>query len=330
LLSAKRLGLAVWVAALISLHLDAGDVQLEKGKQGIKSRAGCFLVDYSFVETEALKPGYSKDNRVYDVNREKSIKEWIVAEDLSPTRIKLQHVLFMSDMTGKVREETMLKHTGEDWQYNAPFLYDYSGGLTWNVKPLKDTPNLWTRRITSLDDGLRYQCAAAWDQKTAYPDWRCEDYAPIPGRESRDMGRKDYEGLQRTSRIISYDSNWLERENNVKTIEEDSKHIPLVKELGKTWYVRLPDKECSAAQGFVKERMAFWKLLQDSWDQVLTGERPITETKPEKGKPSRYEKVMEVEEKYYSKNLSDQKIRKAAQQELLQIIQPAEQPGAKN
>jgi hypothetical protein len=34
--------------------------------------AGCFLVDYSYVETEGLAPGYTRDPRVYDVNRDKS------------------------------------------------------------------------------------------------------------------------------------------------------------------------------------------------------------------------------------------------------------------
>ena len=66
---------------------------LSRGAKPFTARTGCYLVDYSFVETEALKPGYVKDNRVYDVNLDKSIKEWIVATDISPTRIKLQHVL---------------------------------------------------------------------------------------------------------------------------------------------------------------------------------------------------------------------------------------------
>ena len=38
---------------------------LERGKAAIKARTGCYLVDYSFVETEALKPGYVKDARFF-------------------------------------------------------------------------------------------------------------------------------------------------------------------------------------------------------------------------------------------------------------------------
>jgi hypothetical protein len=36
-----------------------------------------------------------------------------------------------------------------------------------------------------------------------------------------DMSRNDYNGLQRSSRIIEYGTNWLEHERTVKTIESD-------------------------------------------------------------------------------------------------------------
>ena len=164
--------------------------QLELGRKAIEGRTGCYLVDYSFVETDAIKPGYVRDTRVYDVNKEKSIKEWIYTDDISPTRIRLQHILFGTDLSGKLMDDSLLKHTGEDWEFNASFLYDYTGHATWQVKRLDATPNLWTRRVTSLDDGLRYQCAAAWKTETAYADWSCSGLAPIPGRETRDRSAR--------------------------------------------------------------------------------------------------------------------------------------------
>jgi hypothetical protein len=296
------------------------DPQLALGERAIKSRTGCFLVDYSFVETEALKPGYVKDPRVYDVNKDKSIKEWIFAETISPTRIRLQHVLMGVDLSGKVMQESLLKHTGEDWEYNAPFLYEYAGSLTWNVKSLQDSPRLWTRRITNLDDGLRYQCAAAWKTTTAYPDWKCDDLAPIPGRETRDMRRHDYQLLDRSSRIIDYDNSWLEREANTKVIDENGVRTPLVKELGKTWYVRLPDAECSPAQEFVKPRLAFWTIEREIWDQVLTGDKTFVELPPAKDQPSRYEQILELEDEYMKKNLADPAVAAEARAAILKVI----------
>jgi hypothetical protein len=73
--------LAVLVPLLLLTSLGrfagADDRQLERGREALQSLAGCYLVDYSYVETESLKPGYVRDSRVYDVNRDKSVKEWI-------------------------------------------------------------------------------------------------------------------------------------------------------------------------------------------------------------------------------------------------------------
>ncbi len=101
-------------AALLPVLACAQVSPLERGKAAIRTRTGCYLVDYSFVETETLKPGYVKDERVFDVNTNKSVKEWIVATDVSPTRIKLQHVLQGVAMKGEHMPGGILRHTGED------------------------------------------------------------------------------------------------------------------------------------------------------------------------------------------------------------------------
>src|SRR5262245_53190405 len=44
------------------LALSADDAQLERGLRAIQGMAGCYLVDYSYVETESLKPGYVRDS----------------------------------------------------------------------------------------------------------------------------------------------------------------------------------------------------------------------------------------------------------------------------
>ena len=132
------------------------------------------------------------------------------------------------------------------------------------------------------------------------------------------MKRKDYQTLQRSTRIVSYGDSWLERENNVKTIDENGKQTPLVKEFGKNWYVRLPDSECAGAKEFVKPRLRFWMLLQDVWDEVLSGEKEFADkTIPDH---SRYEDIMAIEEKYVPKDLNDPKVRQDAHDEILAVI----------
>jgi hypothetical protein len=173
-----------------------------------------------------------------------------------------------------VRAGSEIRHQTEDWEYGASFLYDFVAPLTWHVRDLTSTPQLWTRRVTNLDDGLRYQCAARWTVDTAYPEWTCSNYAPIPGRETRDMGRADYQALDRTTRIIAYGSSWLERQDNVKTIHQEGGRVPLARETGKNWYVRLPDAECAAGHSRCRPRQAFWALLRETWDGFLTGAAP--------------------------------------------------------
>jgi hypothetical protein len=247
------------------------------------------------------------------------VKEWIQAQATSPRRIRLERVLFATDLAGAVRPGSEIRHQAEDWEYDAPFLYDLVAPRRWEVKDLRATPGLWTRRVTNLDDGLRYQCAARWAEDTAYPEWSCANYAPIPGRESRDMGRADYDALQRGTRIVVYGESWLERQDNVKTIDGESGRHPLARELGKNWYVRLPDAECAPGQAFARPRRAFWSLLRETWDGVFRGEAPFVETAPA-DQPPRFIRVWEIERAYLDRDLSDPAVRAAAQSQIIEVI----------
>ncbi len=321
---------AFWILSLASIAVippmfpneaRAADPAYDIGKKAILSMQGCYLVDYSYTETESLLPTYTRDSRVYDVNSNKSIKEWIFAQEISKNRIRIQHVLFGTDLAGVHMDGSELRHQAEDWEFEAPFLYDFVSPNTWNVKQLA-TKGQWTRRITNLDDGLRYQCASEWSQTSAYAEWSCSNYAPIPGRETRDMSRKDYNTLERGTRIVAYGSSWLERQANTKVIHDvaTGTKTPLAKELGKNWYVRLPDSECDLARTYVQPRLAFWELLRETWDTVLIGDRPFVEKAKLPG-GSRYGRVMMLEEEALKLDLSKSSDRTHVRNELLKIIQ---------
>ena len=324
----STLGLLLLLLAWLSAA-GADETQLARGQQAVQSMTGCYLVDYSYVEVESLRPGYARDPRDYDVNRDKSAKEWITAEALSPRRIRLQRILFLSDLGGGLRAGTEIRHQSEDWEYEAPFLYDFVAPLHWQARDLRATPGLWTRRVTNLDDGLRYQCAARWSEDRAYPEWSCSNYAPIPGRETRDMGRSDYQTLQRGTRIVVYGAakggSWLERQDNVKTIHDDSGRTPLVRELGKTWYVRLPDSECAAGRAFAERRQAFWALLRETWDGLLDGTGPFVERAPP-GQPPRFVRMFDLEDDALGRDLSDPVIRQTTRARILEIIREYRAP----
>jgi len=321
--------LLLFLLLLAARGTAADEAQLARGQHAVQGMIGCYLVDYSYVEVESLKLGYARDPRVYDVNRDKSAKEWITAEALSPRRIRLQRILFLSDLGGALRAGTEIRHQSEDWEYDAPFLYDFVAPLNWQVRDLRATPGLWTRRVTNLDDGLRYQCAARWSEDRAYPEWSCSNYAPIPGRETRDMGRSDYQALQRGTRIVVYGAaqggSWLERQDNIKTIHNDSGRNPLVRELGKTWYVRLPDSECAAGRAFAERRQPFWTLLRETWDGLLDGTSPFVERVPP-GQPPRFAKMFGLEDDTLGRDLSDPAIRQVTRARILEIIREYRAP----
>lgn len=297
---------------------------LARGRSAVASMAGCFLVDYSYVETESLREGYQRDPRVYDVNRDKSVKEWITVKHLSAQRLWLQRVLFATDLSGVVRPGSLIKHQSEDWHYEAPFVYDFVGPNRWQVKAASDVSperGHWTRRVTNLDDGPRYQCAAPWRTDTGYAEWSCSNYAPIPGRETRDMRRSDYQTLDRDTRIVAYGASWLERQTNVKTQHAASgERTPLVREAGKNWYVRLPDADCAAAWAFAQPRQAFWDLLRETWDGVMDGSAAFVERVPN-GEPPRFVRMHEIEQSVLGQDLRDPVLQRDVRERMLKVIQ---------
>jgi hypothetical protein len=133
------------------------------------------------------------------------------------------------------------------------------------------------------------------------------------------MRRSDYDTLDRTTRIITYGQSRLERQDNVKTIHRDGVRSPLAREVGKNWSVRLPDGECAAARAFAAARQAFWSLVREVWDGVLTGTAPFVETAPP-GQPPRFVKMYAVEEDYVGRDLSDASVRRAARDRILNVI----------
>ena len=107
--------------------------------------------------------------------------------------------------------------------------------------------------------------------------------------------------------------------NVVKVLDAAGGRTPIVRELGKTWYVRLPDEQCAAAAAFARERAAVWALLRETWDQVLTGNSAFVERQPA-GQPPRFARMYEVEEEFRRRDLADPAVRAAARERILRVI----------
>ncbi|MCI0673093.1 MAG: hypothetical protein L0Y64_21800, partial [Myxococcaceae bacterium] len=191
----------------------------------------------------------------------------------------------------------------------------------WKKQAVPQPDGKWVRKVTNLDDGLRYQCVGAWQRKGQRLEWQCGDnYAPIPGRETRDMKRKDYQALVRSTHLVVFPTSWVERQRNVKTVEAGAQRRPLAEEVGRTWYVRVPDAECAPAARFAEERQAFWNLLQATWDEVFQQVDGFAEVKLPDA-PPRFVRLGEVEERHHAQVASDERARATAKKEILEVIE---------
>jgi hypothetical protein len=294
-----------------------------QGRDAILRQAGCYVVDYSFVETESLKDGYVRDSRVYDTNSNKTTYELIVPIQKSPTEIRLQHVLFLKDFkTGAV--QGLMKHHAEDWAFEASHRFDFVAPGRWNVVA-GSGQGAWTRKTTNLDDGLRYQCEAAWNFDTFNPEWNCANFAPIPGRETRDMGRKDYNTLDRKSRVIVYENSWVERQDNVKTIFADGAKTPLAREHGRTWYVRQPNEACAEAAAYVEANKAYWSTLMEVWEEYFAKAQPVSEKSVVNGLP-RFAAMYAVESEYAQRLNSDPSLKETVKAKIRAVIESYRNP----
>lgn len=286
----------------------------------IKNMAGCFVVDYSFSETKVLDANYQLDPRVYDV-KGFVVKELVKVVHESDQQIRLQHFMQADSHAGKTK--FMMRHHGEIWQKNPAYRYKYLGRFgdsdRWDVETI-DADDRWVRAVTNLDDGLRYQCQGTWAPNLAFSKFACKAFAPIPGRETRDMGRKDYNTLDRTTEVVIYNDSWLERQRNTKIQFSPDQQQALVEEVGKIWSVRVPEEECHNVSQWADERQPFWDVLAEAWDEAYDGIRPFHEIKLVDG-TTRSAKIDAVMKRSFGQNLSDPQKRQTLKEELLGIIE---------
>jgi len=310
------------LCALLALGaptLANADSSFERGQEAILGQAGCHIVDYSYTETESLKEGYQIDGRVYDSNKDKTTYELIIPIQKSATEIRLQHVLFMKDLkTGEVKG--IMKHHSEDWAFEASHHFEFVTAGQYTAVPNTERSS-WTRKTTNLDDGLRYQCEGQWDFTKHHPEFNCSTFAPIPGREIRDMARKDYNTLDRTNRVITYDHSWIERQDNIKTIQaENGDRTPLAREHGRIWYVKQNDEQCAEAKTWALSRMAYWKVLMETWEEYLSENKDWKEVGKIDGLP-RFVAMFAVEEKYADALRTQPELATEAKAEIRAIIE---------
>ncbi|MFK7822592.1 MAG: DUF6607 family protein [Oligoflexales bacterium] len=242
--------------------------------------------------------------------------------DQDESEVRIQHFMQADDFAGNTI--FMMRHHGEIWKKNPEYRYKYLGRFDgqdqWDVEYLDTEQELWSRQITNLDDGLRYQCLGKWKEDTSFPRFDCSAFAPIPGRETRDMGRMDYNTMERQSSVLVYSDSWLERQKNTKVQFSTEEVNPLVNEVGKIWSVRIPMSECANISSWAEERQDFWDVLASAWNDAFDGVRPFYEIKTVDG-ATRGAKISKLMQQHYKTIGNNREERELVKAKIAKIIE---------
>ncbi len=298
----------LFLLALISYQLHAHNV--------LEELPGCYQVDYSYSEIESLKKDYQLDSRVYDASSKSNVFELFFPLIIENKKLHFQRVLFTRTESGEVKG--LMKHYAEVLSKNENFFYAFTGNHIYSPQQI-EAPT-WVREVRYLDDGPSYSCKGKWGAFSNDEYFECNSYASIPGRESRDMGRKDYNALERNTKLIFSSWGILERQNNIKTIHQnDNTKIPLAKEVGKVFSIKVSDDLCFEAKQWAEARKDFWLISIEIWNEFLNGtSEKVVEVSNQNG--LRFMKIWDLAEKYIDKNLSDKTNRDAAKEDLRKVI----------
>jgi len=248
-----------------------GDASALTPQEAIKAQVGCYEVTFQYKETEALQSGY----QLMKPKKSTAI-EWVVVEEDRPDYISLQHIL--------VSGPAMIKHWRQVWSFEATNLWHYKGDRVWEKKIYspEEVAGKWAQKVYNVDDALRYECIAFWQNSEVDNSWSCTTGAPLPRREKK---RKDYNILERTNVHRINDTGWVHEQFNTKINIENGKKEEISKEEGYNTYVKIDDAQCKKAIEWWPKRRATWKVIQRAWTDFYQDRSQLTLKKSHWGLP---------------------------------------------
>lgn len=242
----------------------ASQAQLQEGAKNINKLCGCFNVDFQYAETFAPDTTYKYHDREHLGALELALP--IVKTD---KKIVIQHLLL-------VDSSIIVKHWREEWEYESPVLWNYTGDKTWVKEELKPEQykGKWTQTVWEVDDAPRYQGVGQWITTDGKTFWQNTTNAPLPRREY--SVRSDYNILKRGNRLILTSGGWLHEQDNEKIIKQGQKETLLVKEKGYNDYTHTDNSKCASAIAWWNKQADFWTVVRTEWQNLFAKTRTIT------------------------------------------------------
>lgn len=247
----------------------------ERDRRAILAMAGGYRVSFDFLEVV----GYPADYEPVPPYQSWGTEYVYVLED-DGERISLQHLLVMRivDDEGNVRGPFVNKHWRQDWHYQAELAHRYVGVNTWarEARSAAERKGQWLQTVWQVDDSPRYAAWGAWRHEAEYSTWQGgKTWRPLPRREY--SVRDDYDALVGYNRHTVLPTGWVHEQRNEKVVVTAPETIDarLAKEYGVARYERIQDYDFSEGDAYFKATAAFWKLVRDYWDQLLSDNRVV-------------------------------------------------------
>ena len=243
----------------------------DRDRQAILAMAGPYRVSFDFLEVLRFDPALKPDAPYQSWGTEYVF----VAEDRKEF-IALQHILVMRMQLegGKVSEPVVVRHWRQEWRFEPQTLLVYQGANTWLRRAVsaEERRGAWSQSVLQVDDSPRYAASGRWEHSDSNSTWISgETWRPLPRREF--SARSDYDVLMGTNRHTITPGGWVQEENNLKVVLDESgrmrARIPyLAREYGVARYERIKDYDFSDGTRYFERTEPFWAEVRGAWSEL--------------------------------------------------------------
>lgn len=237
--------------------------QKKKDAASIEEMCGCYEVTFNFAETFSPNKDYE-----FQENYRSHALELVLPIEESKDKIVLQHLLI-------VRDDMIIKHWRQDWEYQNEDLYQYDHDDTWKYVHLSAdaVKGQWTQKVFQVDDGPRYEGSSSWVHVDGKNYWENTTDAPLPRRELEK--RSDYNVMERTNRQELTADGWIHIQDNDKILRDADGDAWIASERGENVYVKQEESKCQAARDWWEANKLFWSDVRSIWDEVYASHKTV-------------------------------------------------------
>jgi hypothetical protein len=243
----------------------AGEKPFDCDRRAILAMLGGYEVLFKFDETVILMPGYERKNPKRSMGF-----EYIVLVEDAGRRISLQHILVMGN--------TVTKHWRQDWVYESPKRWVYTGNQHFEQQERNpaEIPGTWTQFVYEVNDAPRYSGNGKWNHRYGVSTWTSErNWRPLPRREY--TKRSDYQLINAENRHTITPQGWTHEQDNTKVIRtKDGKDKVLVREFGFNDYRRIGGFDFEPARAYWEATSGFWATVRGRWDNIFATHGSVT------------------------------------------------------